>query len=321
MRRVLVPAHLDPVPPPGGSVVARLEGRTMGTGWNVQYAAPAPLAGLQAALESELIRLNDQMSHWQSGSELDRYNEGAAGSWHALSAEFFHVLHYALDLCEQTAHAFDPAAGALVDLWGFGAHGQHASGAFTPPSQGALVSALAARRPLALDPVTRSVLQPGGQRLDLSGVAKGYAVDHLSLLLERHGCRHYLVEIGGELRGAGMKPDGQPWWVELEQGVSTLAALHGLACATSGDYRRYFDYSGRRYAHTIDPRTGLAVDNGVHTVTVLAPQCMHADAWATALTVLGPAAGIALADRHGIAARILCRDGERISAAFTDMLG
>lgn len=149
--------------------------------------------------------------------------------------------------------------------------------------------------------------------LDLSSVAKGYAVDQMARCLERHGVHHNLVEIGGELRGAGTKADGQPWWVELEgvpgsEGQAAAAvALHGLAVATSGDYRRFYHQGQRRASHTLDPRTGYPIANDVASVTVLHASCMAADALSTALTVMGPAEGIAFAEAQQLAARFLLR--------------
>ncbi|ALD93712.1 Membrane-associated lipoprotein involved in thiamine biosynthesis [Cupriavidus gilardii CR3] len=170
--------------------------------------------------------------------------------------------------------------------------------------------------------------------IDLCAIAKGYAVDAVSAWLSARGVSHHLVEIGGELRGEGVKPDGMPWWVELESppaaddaaadAARTVVALHGLSVATSGDYRRYFDSGGRRYAHTLDPRTGYPVSHALASVTVLHRRCMMADALSTALTVLGPEAGMAFATQRGIAARMLLRTPsgftERMSPAFAAML-
>jgi thiamine biosynthesis lipoprotein len=143
---------------------------------------------------------------------------------------------------------------------------------------------------------------------------------------------HYLAEIGGELRGAGMKPDGQPWWVELEgvpgaatEGGQVLVALHGLAAATSGDYRRSYQHGARRASHTLDPRSGYPIANDVASVTVLHASCMAADALSTALTVMGLEAGLAFAEARGLAARYLVRGQpglqERTSSAWRAMLG
>jgi thiamine biosynthesis lipoprotein len=163
-----------------------------------------------------------------------------------------------------------------------------------------------------LDRAGRRLLQPGGAVLDLSSIAKGYAVDRLARCLERRGLHHYLVEVGGELRGAGVKPDGHPWWVEIEGvpdagGAQAIVALHGLSIATSGDYRQYFTQNRRRVSHTLDPRTGWPIAHDVASVTVLAPTCMAADALSTVLTVLGPVAGLAFAERRALAARFLVR--------------
>jgi thiamine biosynthesis lipoprotein len=178
--------------------------------------------------------------------------------------------------------------------------------------------------------VRRALRQPGGLALDLSAIAKGFAVDLVARRLVAAGIESHLVEIGGELRGSGVKPDGQPWWVRLEHpdpdsaGGDTLLALHGLAVATSGDYRRWFEQDGTRYGHTIDPRDGRPIRHGLAAVTVIHPQCMLADAWSTALNVLGPDAGPALATRLGLAARFVVRhEGrfeERTSAAFDSLL-
>ncbi|MDF3834129.1 FAD:protein FMN transferase, partial [Cupriavidus basilensis] len=184
---------------------------------------------------------------------------------------------------------------------------------------------------IVLDEAAGRARQPGGVRLDFCAIAKGFGVDAVSRYLSGKGIASHLVEVGGELRGHGVKPDGLPWWVALESppGTSpamqdTLVALHGLSVATSGDYRRYFDSDGRRYAHTLDPRTGYPASHALASVTVLHPQCMLADAYSTALTVLGPEAGMVFARRHALAARFLIRHSngfeERLSPAFEAML-
>lgn len=331
MRDVLVPLAIDPAPAPPGSRPLALSGTAMGSGWSVRLMQPAgatDAADLRAALQAELDMVVAQMSHWDETSLLMRYNRAPGGSWHDLPAPFFEVMDYALWVHEASAGAYDPAAGALVDLWGFGAAGRYDQAGFYAPAPAAVHAVLAQRRAAApvLDRAARRLYQPGGARLDLSAVAKGYAVDRLALCLERHGVRHYLTEAGGELRGAGVKADGQPWWVEVE-GVpdggddgmdggaagttapAPLLALHGLAVATSGDYRRYYRCpdSHRRRSHTLDPRSGQPIANGVASVTVLAPACMAADALSTALTVMGPLAGLAFAEARGVAARFLLR--------------
>lgn len=335
LRSVLVPFEIDMALPPAGSVLRKAAGRSMGTTWSAQMLVPPGAAqGLDAALQHQLDEIVAQMSHWEESSLLARYNRAPAGSWHALPPQFYDVVDLALQVHEDTAGAYDPAAGALVKLWGFGPTGRHDGAGFQLPSPIEVASTLArrARAIPQLDRTKRRLLQPGGAVLDFSSIAKGYGVDRLGLCLERLGVRHYLVEVGGELRGAGMKPGGEPWWVEIE-GVpdaaaaaspQAMVALHGLAVATSGDYRSYFEHGRQRASHTIDPRSGHPIANGVASCTVVASSCMVADALSTALTVMGVDAGLAFADARGIAGRYLVRhEGglrEHTSAAWRELL-
>jgi FAD:protein FMN transferase len=281
---------------------------------------------LTAMVQEALDGVVREMSPWEPDSDLSRYNRAAAGTWTALPAAFAEVLRCALDIAEATDGAFDPTLGSLVDLWGFGP--RPFSGA--PPETAAIAEMRQATgwRRLTLD--GDRLLQPGGLQLDLNGIAKGFAVDQVAAALDRAGARSYLVEVGGELRGTGAKPDGQPWWVELERpplahdGLRTLVALHSLSVATSGDYRRFFEHDGRRYAHTLDPATAAPVAHATASVTVLAEHCMRADAYATALTVTPPNAALAFATTHGLAALILAEGPhgleERLSPALAAML-
>ncbi len=333
MRDVLVPLAIDLALPPSGSVLRQVAGRSMGTTWSARILVPPGVdTDLEAALQRELNEIVAQMSHWEEASLLSRFNRAPGGSWHALPPQFYDVADFALRVHEDTAGVYDPAAGALVNLWGFGPHGRHDGAGFRAPSAPEVAGLLARRAGATpqLDRGGRRLLQPGGAILDFSSIAKGYGVDRLGICLERLGVRHYLVEVGGELRGAGMKPDGEPWWVEIE-GVpdapaapQAIVALHGLAIATSGDYRSYFEDGKRRASHTLDPRTGQPIANGVASCTVLASTCMVADALSTALTVMGVAPGLAFADARGIAARYLVRRegalAEHTSAAWRELL-
>ena len=329
LPRVLVPAAIGPTPPALGGRVHEFTGETMGTTWRVLLVAAPALRRepVRLSIQSALDEVVAQMSTWEPDSDLARFNRAAAGSWHGLPEHFHAVLACAREVAECSGCAFDPTAGALVDAWGFG----------PAPRQGVPHAALlsdacrnAGWRRLDIDPARRALRQPGGLTLDLSAIAKGFGVDLVARRLHALGIVHHLVDVGGELRGTGVKPDGQPWWVRLEQpdgddsGERTLLALHGLSVATSGDYRRWFEHEGMRYSHTIDPRDGRPIRHGLAAVTVIHPECMRADAWSTALTVLGPDAGLALADRLGLAARLIVRDGdgfvERRSAAFDGLL-
>lgn len=328
MTRVLVPLLSEPPARPLGGMVHPLDGDTMGTTWSVRLTAQpaADLPGLAAMVQRALDAVVAQMSPWQPLSDLSRYNRAPAGSWTQLPADTATVLRRAIDIAQASDGAFDPTLGALTDLWGFGPRAF--SGAPPPRDAIEIARAEGGWKRLTLD--GDALFQPGGLRLDLNGIAKGFGVDQAAAALERAGVKSYLVEVGGELRGAGAKPDGQPWWVELERpptandSLRTVVALHRLSVATSGDYRRFFNHDGKRYAHTLDPMSGAPSDHGVVSVTVLADTCMDADAWATALTVMGPDAALAFATARDLPALIVSRGSngleERLSPALQAML-
>ena len=308
----------------------------MGTTWSVRLVAPPGLerSVIQSAIEGELSGIIALFSHWDPRSELSRLNAAPPGFW-AVSEPFWNLLNAAMDLADETNGAVDPTLGALVDLWGFGPPGPRPLNGFGTGHTTPFEEEIAAARALSgwgilrFNREARAVQQLGGVKLDLSGIAKGHAVDRVSDRLTALGATHHLVEIGGELRGAGVKPDGMPWWAELQQapgapGPRIVAALFDLACATSGDWVRNFEVYGQRFSHTIDGRTGRPVENGVASVTVLADTAMYADAMATALTVMGPEEGPAYAEALNIAAAFVLRAEagmtEIISPAFAAML-
>ncbi len=327
--RVAIPANLSPAAfhrRQAKAVVETFGGETMGTNWSAKIVAPP--SGVVAAIDAVLATVIAQMSHWEPTSQLSVINTATPGSWHSIAPGFAHVMTTALDIAGRSNGAFDPAMGAATDLWGFGPPGPRDD----VPTEAEIIAARAAsgRDALDFDPLLLRLRRNRPARLDLSGIAKGYAVDAIATCLRALGCSDFLIEIGGELAGAGIQPDGQPWWVDLETPPTTALAplriaLHGLAVATSGDYRRAFEAGGTRYAHTIDPRTGRPTASDVASVTVLHASCMHADAWASALTVLGPDQGMAVADREGLAAHMLVRKAgqprELLSLALLDMLG
>lgn len=283
----------------------------MGTTWSAKIVAPPP--GVQAAIEAVLANIIAQMSHWEPTSQLSRINNSAPGTWHRIGPEFAQVMAIALDIAERSGGAFDPAMGVAVDLWGFGPPGPRTG--LPTEAEIEAARALCGYDAIDFDPLLLRLRLTRPIRLDLSGIAKGYAVDAVAARLRAMGCLDFLVEIGGELLGEGIQPDGQPWWVDVEvpPGVDAAPlriALHGMAVATSGDYRRRFVEGDTSYAHTIDPRTGRPVSNLVASVTILHRNCAQADAWASALTVLGADEGLVLTDREGLAAQMLGRGKE-----------
>ncbi len=333
---MLIPTHGRKPSPPPGLHIWDFAGETMGTTWSVRLVPPPGIdrAAFQSAIEDELARIIALFSHWDPRSELSRLNAAPPGFW-AVSEPFWDLLNKAMDLADDTDGAVDPVLGALVDLWGFGPPGPRPLNGFGTGPTAPFEEEVEAARALSgwgvirFNREARAVQQLGGVKLDLSGIAKGHAVDRVSERLTSLGATHHLVEIGGELRGAGVKPGGMPWWAELQQapgapGPRAVAALFDLACATSGDWVRSYEVYGQTYSHTIDGRTGRPVDNGVASVTVLAETAMYADAMATALTVMGPEEGPAYAAAMNIAAAFVVRtEGgliETVTPAFTAML-
>ncbi|HHW4681400.1 MAG TPA: FAD:protein FMN transferase [Xylella taiwanensis] len=313
--------------------LATLGGYTMGTTWSVKLAAPRrlDLHPLHTAIQTRLDQIVAEMSTWEPNSTISRFNRAPAGSWHVLPNDFDLVLRTALDIATTSNGAFDPTVGPLVTLWGFGAHGgnhQH----IPMPEAIALATTRVGWQRLVRTTDGRW-LQPGGIELDLSAIAKGYGVDAVAATLHTQGVKHALVDIGGELYGYGHKPDGTPWSVLVEPDLTDKAnhalppcilELDGLAVATSGDRWHHFEHEGQRYTHTINPQRGTPLPHAPAMVTMIAVSAMHADAWTTALSVLGRKAGLALAEALGLAVRYLEHDNGALTAyyspAFTRLL-
>lgn len=290
-----------------------LNGATMGGRYTaVFYAAPAmDTTAIGASLFAAVDKVDQQMSTWNQASDLCRLNAAATETWVTVPADLSLVLETGVRIGRQSTGAFDINVGELVNTWGFG------------PSQRSALSpaALPARlhRPageiLDIDQARGQVRKRAPMAIDLSGIAKGYGVDLLAQCLDGWGIASYLVGIDGEMRARGCKPDGTPWAVAIERptyGVREIAGvmeLQDTAIATSGDYRRWIDIAGKRYAHTMHPALQQPVSNRLAAVTVLACTCMLADAWATALLVLGEHDGPALARERGMDALFVLRDG------------
>jgi FAD:protein FMN transferase len=301
-----------------------ITGATMGTTWSVKLVdlpSGVSLAQLRADIELLLDSINRQMSTYQPESDISRFNQAEAGTWHVLPMDFWRVASYSLKLSEDSAGAFDPTVGPLVNLWGFGPDPKREH----PPEaeQLAAVQARVGWNRIALREADQALYQPGGVYFDLSAVAKGYAVDKIADLLLGMGVDSMLVEIGGELRGHGHKPDGKLWVVGVEKplpGVREVAhviALKDMAIATSGDYRNYFEEGERRYAHILDPRSGYPAEHGVVSVTVLHERCADADALATALMVMGAEEGMRWAEDRKLAVLFMVKAEQGVEQKMT----
>lgn len=298
----------------------------MGTTYSVKIARAKVDQGdedaLKAVLDEELDRINALMSTYRPDSELSRFNRAPVGEWFDVHPDTLEVVELAGELSTLSDGSFDVTVGPLVNLWGFGPD----PATDEVPPDDAIEAALARVGFDKLSVGDGQLRRDADIYVDLSAIAKGYAVDRLATLLDAHGYEDYLVEVGGELRARGMSARGTPWRIAIErpdvaQRVPfTAIEVRDMALATSGDYRNYFEVDGQRYSHTIDPSTGRPIGHNLASVTVLAPTAALADGMATAINVMGAERGLALAEARNLAVFVIMKGSEgfieRHSSAF-----
>ncbi|PZF78914.1 FAD:protein FMN transferase [Aestuariivirga litoralis] len=286
-----------------------LNGPTMGTRWSALFFTPAGFdpAPLQQALQAAVAEVDQQMSGWKPDSDLMRINQAPVGTWIEAPRHLMEVLRLGLAIGKASGGAFDVALGDAVTAWGFGpgaASGERIRIALSAP-----------RRPgyEVIELGEGRLRKHGAITLDLHGIAKGYGVDRLAETLQAFGITSFLAGIDGEMRAAGLRPDGEAWTIAVEmpdharRAAHSVLALADAAVATSGDYRHFVDVGGRRLSHTMDPRRGAPLAASPASVSVVARTCAEADGWATALMVLGPEQGAAMAAAQGLSALFLTR--------------
>lgn len=302
-----------------------ITGPTMGTTYAVKlYDASGGVdsTALQSRIDALLERINDQMSTWLPDSELSRFNTSRDTGWFPVSAETAHVVEAAAAVSALSDGAFDVTVGPVVNLWGFGPQRED-SGLPSDEEIANAIQRIGFRQLYARDKPPALRKRRADLYVDLSAIAKGFAVDELARLLVDRGVRSFLVEIGGELRARGTKPDGASWSVAIEQPlpnastVQEIVALWDSAIATSGDYRNYVERDGKNYSHTIDPRNGRPIAHGLASVSVITPSAMRADALATAIMVMGPEEGYELAVREDLAVQLIIRSGDEFRVLAT----
>jgi len=306
----------------------RLSGPTMGTSYNVTLNHRLDggyLDTLHREIDKILLDINNKMSTYRDNSELSRFNQDHTTEWVDVSPELFTVVKAAVHVSRMTHGAFDATVGGLVNLWGFGP----SIPATIVPTDMAISKVM---RATGYEHLHLKVSPPALRKdvpalyVDLSGIAKGYAVDQIAKHLESVGISNYLVEIGGELRANGESQSGIAWEVVVERPVPLIrekyrmVQLWNRAIATSGDYRNYIERGGKRFSHTIDPNTGKPITHNLASVTVIHSSTMVADALATGLVVLGPDAGYDVAVHENVAALFLVKheDGflEKVTPAL-----
>jgi thiamine biosynthesis lipoprotein len=281
-------------------------GRTMGTTYNIKIVTTQKQTPdeLHQRIEAKLSAINRSMSTYIADSEISRFNRLDDPSRTLLiSDDFLQVMKVSRQLYELTDGAWDGTIKPVLNLWGFGKAGQPRNVPTDVDIQQQLERV--GFDQIIITPATRHLGKTRSDvTLDLASIAKGYAVDALAAILRERGYRDFLVEIGGEVYAGGKRIDGNPWRVGVNRPekdaaidqVYKVVPLSNQALATSGDYRNFFEYKGKRFSHVIDPRTGYPVQNGVVSVSIIAPNCTLADGLATAVMVMGVKKGMAVLD-------------------------
>lgn len=309
----------------------RIQGETFGTFYQVSVATDLDrerMRSLRDRLEDELEKVDRQMSTYRDDSDLNRLNNANVGEWVTLPAPVIRLLARSRTISRATDGAFDITVGGLVNLWSFGPEARPREKPTDEMLQQRLKQVGFER--LEVDAEADRARRLSDIYVDLSAIAKGYAVDRLSALLEDAGYDAYLVNIGGDLLARGRKRSGEPWRIGIElprdgeQVARHALPLLDMSLATSGDYRNYFEADGKRYSHTIDPRDGRPVQHRLASASVFHPEATMADALATAFMVMGADETLAHAREKGIAVLLIERqDGgfrTRISPALRNIL-
>lgn len=301
--------------------ILKISGPTMGTEYHISWVAKSSKQSnqlveqqeIQLLVDQALVDINKSMSTYDPQSELSLLNLSHNAGWQEISVDLYRVLMMSMQLNRQSQGAFDITVGPLVNLWGFGPTKslEHV------PEQTQIELALAKVGSEVIDIRQRDEsfeLKLSSPRyMDLSAIAKGYGVDVLGRLLQRQGINNYLVEVGGEIIAHGQKPENNSWRIAIEapkddgRSAQVIIPLSEMGIATSGDYRNFFEQDGQRFSHTIDGRTGYPVKHDLASVSVLHESVAMADAWATALTVLGAETGLKLAEEYSLAVYFIVR--------------
>ena len=293
----------------------QLSGSIFGTTWSLSYlGAPDAVspAQVKAELDAAFALVNRSMNHYDPASLISTFNTSGADVSIQVDWDFAYVLSSALDISAATGGAYDVSVSPLSDLWGFGPEGP--VGFPDQAEISAVLEDVGVSR-LSWHSATRMLSKDRpGLKLDFSSLAKGYAVDLGADALDELGVPNFMLEVGGEVRVRGQSPRGDAWRIAIERpepgargGIQAALRVSDTGIATSGDYRNFFEYDGRRYSHLLDPRTGYPIQHDVVSVTVVHGSAMMADAWATALTILGSAEAMMLAEQRGLAVYLLKR--------------
>jgi FAD:protein FMN transferase len=308
-----------------------ISGPTMGTSYHVDVvgASASDEPSLRAEIEFVLTDVDRRLSTYRQDSEICRFNRAPAGQWFRVSPATAEIVATAKQFAVDSNGALDVTVGPLVRLWHFGPDALTAAKSpadLVPPGKLDIDKARAQigheKLDVRLDPPALRK-QTAGLEIDLSSIGEGHAIDRIVKILSQRSYQDYLVELGGEVRVRGHNPNGRTWRVAVQRPSddsnrpSTFIELQNAAIATSGDYRRYFEFDGQRYSHIIDPRTARPIAHNLAAVTVAADTALEADVWDTALLVLGPERGYRFAVERNLAALFISREGDSFVARET----
>jgi len=304
----------------------QLHGATMGTTYNVTLVFPRKvdiqkINEIKTAVQASLNKVDNAMSTYKEQSELSKINNLPLNTPYQLSNEIEYVLSYAKALYGKTDGLFDITIGPLVDIWGFGV----SDSIYKAPKQDDLDEVAQGIGSNHFKIESGAISKKSPVKIDLSAIAKGYAVDQVEATLDKLSIQNYLIEVGGEISAKGKSPSRDFWVLGIEAPDSlkrkafTRIRLSDASLATSGDYRNYFESNGRRYSHTLNPKTNYPVTHNLASVSVVAETCMEADALATALMVMGEQKGFEYAKQNAISAYFIYRDDQEFR--FRSTLG
>ncbi len=306
--------------------ILALNGLTMGTTYSVKINADNAFVEknqISDDIDEILSEINQSMSTYIKESELSNINFSTISDWQSLSDDLFEVIDHAINVSLKTNGAFDITIAPLVNLWGFGP--DELQNKIPTDEIIELTKKNTGYKKISIDKSLKKIskLDPN-LHIDLSGIAKGFAVDKIARYLDKHGFKNYLIEIGGELIGKGLNKDNEIWQIGIENPnnnsdtIKRIVQLKDMAMATSGNYMNYFEKDGVRYSHTINPVTGKPIKHKLASVTVLDNSAMNADALATAFMVLGPEKALSLANNLKIAVYLIIKDGKSFEEKYND---
>jgi thiamine biosynthesis lipoprotein len=269
-------------------IQVKFSGSAQGTYYAVTYYSSSG-TNYQTEIESLLDAFDQSVSMWVPNSIISKINRDESDVY---PDEIFNELFsMSKEVYKGTQGAFDPTVGPLVNAWGFGFTDRMKVDQNVVDSLLPLIGFNKVKRE------NEKIFKDDPRiQFDFNAIAQGYSVDLVGKLLEEKGITNYLIDIGGEVLGKGMKPNNEFWKVGIEkpsdnagygEGLKAIVNLHNKAMATSGNYRKFYEENGVRYSHTIDPKTGYPVQHSLLSVSVLANDCGTADAWATACMVSG----------------------------------